>query len=103
MDEGCTQPLSSDPKIKLEYHGSCLYLDIPFMRNLHKLESLTPYIIVHNQNRSKGGGKNTHKSAITTTTHTKAKTRVQQQNNRVTSKKCAQIFLESLNGVVAKS
>jgi hypothetical protein len=27
-DEGCTQSLSSGPKIKLEYHGSSLYLTI---------------------------------------------------------------------------
>jgi hypothetical protein len=43
MDEGCPQPLSSDPKIKLEYHSSSLYHNIPFVRNLHKLESITPY------------------------------------------------------------
>jgi hypothetical protein len=43
MDEGCTQPLSGDPKIKLEYHSSSLYLEIQFVRNLHKLESLTLY------------------------------------------------------------
>jgi hypothetical protein len=28
MDEDCTQPLSSDPKIKPEYHSSSLYLTI---------------------------------------------------------------------------
>jgi hypothetical protein len=43
MDEGCTQPLLGDPKIKLEYHSSSLYLEIPFVRNIHKLESLTLY------------------------------------------------------------
>jgi hypothetical protein len=41
MDEGCTQPLSSDPKINLEYHSSSLYLNIPFVRYLLNLESLT--------------------------------------------------------------
>jgi hypothetical protein len=35
------QPLSNDPNIKLEYHGSSLYLNIPFMRNLYNLECLT--------------------------------------------------------------
>jgi hypothetical protein len=63
LDEGCTQPLPSDPKIKLEYHGSFLYHNIPFVRNLHKLESLTPYTNDHNQNWSKGGSKNTHTRA----------------------------------------
>jgi hypothetical protein len=45
MDEGCTQPLSSDPEIKLEYHSCLPYSIFLFVRNLHKLESLTPYTI----------------------------------------------------------
>jgi hypothetical protein len=45
IDEGCTQPLSSDPEIKLEYHSCLPYTMFPFVRNLHKLESLTPYTI----------------------------------------------------------
>jgi hypothetical protein len=40
MDEGCTQPLSSDPMINLNTTAFlCLSL-FPFARNLHKLESL---------------------------------------------------------------
>jgi hypothetical protein len=40
MDEGCTQPLSSDPKINLNTTAFlCLYL-FSFARNLHKLEPL---------------------------------------------------------------
>jgi hypothetical protein len=31
MDEDCTQSLSSDPKIKLEYHGSILCLTISWL------------------------------------------------------------------------
>jgi hypothetical protein len=45
MDEGCTQPLSSDPNIKLECHGCLRYSIFLYVRNLHKLESLTPYTI----------------------------------------------------------
>jgi hypothetical protein len=45
MDEGCTQPLPSDLEMKLEYHSYLPYSMIPFVRNLHKLESLTPYIV----------------------------------------------------------
>jgi hypothetical protein len=45
VDEGCTQPLSSDLEIKLEYHGCLPYSIFPFVRNLHKFESLTPYTI----------------------------------------------------------
>jgi hypothetical protein len=40
MDEGCTQPLSSDPMINLNTTTFlCLSL-FPFARNLYKLESL---------------------------------------------------------------
>jgi hypothetical protein len=40
MDEGCTQPLLSDPMINLNTMSFlCLFL-FPFTRNLHKLESL---------------------------------------------------------------
>jgi hypothetical protein len=45
MDEGCTQPLSSDPEIKLEYHNCLPYNIFLFVRNLHKLEFLTLYTI----------------------------------------------------------
>jgi hypothetical protein len=45
MDEGYTQLLSSDPKINFRYHSSSFYLNVPFVRNLHNLESL---IILHN-------------------------------------------------------
>jgi hypothetical protein len=38
----------------------------------------------------------------TTTTHTNAKKRAQEQNDRVTAQKRAQISLESLEGVVAE-
>jgi hypothetical protein len=40
MDEGCTQPLSSDPMINLNTTAFLPYLFFPFARNLHKLEPL---------------------------------------------------------------
>jgi hypothetical protein len=40
MDEGCTQPLSSDPMINLNTTAFLAFLFFPFVRNLHKLESL---------------------------------------------------------------
>jgi hypothetical protein len=40
-DEGCTQPLSSDPMIHMNTTVFFLIVDVPFVRNLHKLESLT--------------------------------------------------------------
>jgi hypothetical protein len=41
MDEGCTQPLSSDPMINLNTTAFFLIVFLPFARNLHKLEPLT--------------------------------------------------------------
>jgi hypothetical protein len=45
MDEGCTQPLSSDPKLNLNTTILSLSQEYPVVRNLHNLESLTPYTI----------------------------------------------------------
>jgi hypothetical protein len=41
MDEGCTQPLSSDPMIYLNTTIFFLIVDVSLVRNLHKLEFLT--------------------------------------------------------------
>jgi hypothetical protein len=41
MDKGCTQPLSSDSMIYLNTTIFFLIVDVSFVRNLHKLESLT--------------------------------------------------------------
>jgi hypothetical protein len=41
MEEGCTKPLSSNPMIHLNTMVFSLIVDVPFVRNLHKLESLT--------------------------------------------------------------
>jgi hypothetical protein len=43
MDEGCTQPLSSDPKVNLNITVFSLSQEYPVVKNLHNLESLTPY------------------------------------------------------------
>jgi hypothetical protein len=40
MDEGCTQPLLSDPMINLNTTAFFLIVFLPFARNLHKLEPL---------------------------------------------------------------
>jgi hypothetical protein len=40
MDEGCTQPLSSDPMINLNTTGFPFFVFLPFARNLHNLEPL---------------------------------------------------------------
>jgi hypothetical protein len=40
MDEGCTQPLSSDPMINLNTTVFPFLVFLPFARNLHNLEPL---------------------------------------------------------------
>jgi hypothetical protein len=46
MDEGCTQPLSSDPMINLNTTTFFLIVLFPFARNLHKLEPLALTILI---------------------------------------------------------
>jgi hypothetical protein len=46
MDEGCTQPLSSDPMIDLNTTTFFLIVFFPFARNLHKLEPLALTILI---------------------------------------------------------
>jgi hypothetical protein len=71
MDEGCTQPLSSDPMINLNTTVFSLRVCFPFARNLHNLESLTLTIEITKKAQSKVGDRNTHKTQIrSTTTHT---------------------------------
>jgi hypothetical protein len=71
MDEGYTQPLSSDPMINLNTTTFFLIVFFPFARNLHKLEPLDLTILITKKARSKVGKSNTHKTQIrSTTTHT---------------------------------
>jgi hypothetical protein len=46
MDEGCTQPLSSDPMINLNTTTFFPIVFFPFVRNLHKLEPLDLTILI---------------------------------------------------------
>jgi hypothetical protein len=46
MDEGCTQPLSSDPMIDLNTTVFFFIVLFLFARNLHKLEPLTLTILI---------------------------------------------------------
>jgi hypothetical protein len=46
MDEGCTQPLSSDPMIHLNTTVFFFIVDVSLVRNLHKLEPLTLTILI---------------------------------------------------------
>jgi hypothetical protein len=90
MDEGCTQPLSSDPKINL--NTTAFYYLFPFARNLHNLESLALTIEFTKKAQSKVGESNTHKTQNhSTTTHTSEKVSTQTQREEFTT----QIVLKS--------
>jgi hypothetical protein len=86
MDEGCTQPLSSDPEIRVEYHSCLPYSMFLFVRNLHKLESLTPYTI-WSQSRTRV------REGIAT--HTRAQ--IQQDHTHKWEKECMNENWQSLN------
>jgi hypothetical protein len=58
MDKGCTQPLSSDPMIHLNTTVLVLILVFPFVRNLHRLESLTLRKLFATQSTRVRAGKN---------------------------------------------
>jgi hypothetical protein len=71
MDEGCPQPLSSDPMINLNTTIFFFRVCFPFVRNLHNLESLALTIEIRKKAQSKVGESNTSKTQIrSTTTHT---------------------------------
>jgi hypothetical protein len=71
MDEGCTQPLSSDPMINLNTMVFSFRVFFPFARNLYNLEPLALTIEITKKAQSKVGESNTCKTQIrSTTTHT---------------------------------
>ena len=55
MDEGCTQPLSSDPMINLNTTTFFLIVFLPFARNLHRLESFALTSLSQENHNSKRG------------------------------------------------
>jgi hypothetical protein len=59
MDEGCTQPLSSDLMINLNTTIFSFRVYFPVARNLYNLESLALTIEITKKHKSKGG-KATH-------------------------------------------
>jgi hypothetical protein len=71
MDEGCTQPLSSDPMIHLNTIVFFLIADVSSVRNLHKLEPLTLTILITMKTTRVREGIETHARArVTAVTHT---------------------------------
>jgi hypothetical protein len=81
MDEGCTQPLSSDPMIHLNTTIFFLIADVPFVRNLHRLEPLTLTILIAMKTTRVREGIETHARArVTAATHTQVKKRAHKHN-----------------------
>jgi hypothetical protein len=76
MDEGCTQPLSSNPMIHLNTMVFFVIEDVPFVRNLNKLEPLTLKILITMTTTRLREGIETHARArVTTATRTQVKKR----------------------------
>jgi hypothetical protein len=71
MDEGYTQPLSSDPMINLSTMVFLLIVAFPFVRNLHKLEPLTLTKLITQMHKSKGGKETQARVAANTRTQVK--------------------------------
>jgi hypothetical protein len=87
MDEGCTEPLSSDPMINSNTTVFSFRVFFPFARNLHNLESLALTIEIIKKAQSKVGESNTHKTQIcSTTTHTSEKVSTQTQREGFTTR-----------------
>jgi hypothetical protein len=90
MDEGCTQPLSSDPMINLNTTAFFLIVFFPFARNLHKLETLALTILSQRTHKSKVGKSNTPRLKYAAHPRTQVKTRAQMTTQGVRDSNGAQ-------------
>jgi hypothetical protein len=76
MDEGCTQPLSSDPMIHLNTTVFFLIADVCLCEEPPQVGASHPYNIEYNENHKSKGGKETHARArVAATTCTQVKKR----------------------------
>jgi hypothetical protein len=99
MDEDCTQPLSSDPMIHLNTTVFFLIADVPFVRNLHKLEPLTLKILITMKTTGVREGIETHARArVVATTRTQVKERAHKHNTASSQlNKCSNLNHNDLN------
>jgi hypothetical protein len=82
MDGSCTQPLSSDPMIHLNTTIFFLIADVPFVRNLHKLEPLTLTILITMKTTRVREGIETHaRGRVTAVTRTQVKKRAHKHSS----------------------
>jgi hypothetical protein len=100
--KGCTQPLSSDLKIKLECHSRLPYVNTPLwgISINWSLSRLTQMITIKSEIRR--GGRNTHKSTTQQQHAHKQRRERTNQNDRVTTQECAQICLYQIKSMVTK-
>ena len=84
MDEGCTQPLSSDPMIDLN-STVFLFLSLyPVREESPQLGASRPYnLMFTKKHRSKDGMSNAHKTQNQSTTRTQVTTRAHNTTQRV--------------------
>jgi hypothetical protein len=69
----CTQSLSSDPMITLEYHGFLPFIKCSLCEESPQVGVSHPYKVDHNSLKSKAGNRNTQRTRITTITRTQVK------------------------------
>jgi hypothetical protein len=93
MDEGCTQPLSSDPMIHLNTTIFFLMVDAFPCEESPQVGVSQPYNIDLNENHKSKGGKETHaKARVTAMTHTQVKKRAHKNNAGSSQlKKCSNL------------
>jgi hypothetical protein len=93
MDEGCTQPLSSDPTINLNTTAFFLSL-FSRLRGISTTWSLSPLQWwSQKKHRSKRGESNAHKTQITTQSRTQVTTRAQNTTHGVLNSNGAQVTI----------
>jgi hypothetical protein len=93
--KGCTQPLSSDPKIKIEYHGILLYINLVCEESPQIGVSHTLHKMITIEIRVRGGVEYTHEHN-TTTTRTNAKKRATTKRQSDDSKKRSNLSQNTL-------
>jgi hypothetical protein len=92
MDEGCTQPLSSDPKINL--NTTVLFISsLSLCEESPQVGACHPYKIDHNETTRVREGIETHaRSRVTATTRTQVKKRPHNTTQQVhSSNKCSNL------------
>jgi hypothetical protein len=104
MDEGCTQPLSSDPTIHLNTTVFFFRLVFPFARNLHKLEPLTlTKLFTTKSTRVRKGKKHTQDSNRSKHTHTSQDVSTRTQRREFTTQTVRKSQTRRSDCVVAES